>query len=196
MPDNNFHIIVLLSQKSNTTGCCHINDHLTCVASAWTLQWRFWPFCRMGRWRVSSALWQTAEDWRRRGGVDRPAAGPCPLPGLLHPSSLTSSWHWRRPRFPQETWCPTLHYGLSPIEKGDVKKFKFKTLLHIQLWSKNVQTFFKWCQTPKSWLLILVFIKYVKYLQSYLQKTWRGGLTNLKFCVLANQLVPKKKSRK
>ena len=39
------------------------------------------------------------------------------------------------------------------------------------------------------------FIIYVKYLRSYLQKTWRGGLTNLKFCVLANQLVPKK-SRK
>ena len=86
-----------------------------------------------------------------------------------------------------------LHYGLSPIEKGDIKNFKFKTLLHIQLWSKNVQTFFKWCQTPKSWLLILVFIIYVKYLQSYLQKTWRGGLTNLKFCVLANQLEPKKR---
>ena len=87
----------------------------------------------------------------------------------------------------------TVHYGLSPIEKGDIKNFKFKTLLHIQLWSKNVQTFFKWCQTPKSWLLILVFIIYVKYLRSYLQKTWRGGLTNLKFCVLANQLVPKKR---
>ena len=86
-----------------------------------------------------------------------------------------------------------MHYGLSPIEKGDIKNFKFKALLHIQLWSKNVQTFFKWCQTPKSWLLILVFIIYVKYLQSYLQKTWRGGLTNLKFCVLANQLVPKKR---
>ena len=87
----------------------------------------------------------------------------------------------------------SLHYGLSPIEKGDIKNFKFKALLHIQLWSKNVQTFFKWCQTPKSWLLILVFIIYVKYLRSYLQKTWRGGLTNLKFCVLANQLVPKKR---
>ena len=87
----------------------------------------------------------------------------------------------------------SVHYGLSPIEKGDIKNFKFKALLHIQLWSKNVQTFFKWCQTPKSWLLILVFIIYVKYLRSYLQKTWRGGLTNLKFCVLANQLVPKKR---
>ena len=27
----------------------------------------------------------------------------------------------------------SLHYGLSPIEKGDIKNFKFKTLLHIQL---------------------------------------------------------------
>ena len=28
---------------------------------------------------------------------------------------------------------PPWHYGLSPIEKGDIKNFKFKTLLHIQL---------------------------------------------------------------
>ena len=26
-----------------------------------------------------------------------------------------------------------LHYGLSPIEKGDIENFKFKAMLHIQL---------------------------------------------------------------
>ena len=41
------------------------------------------------------------------------------------------------------------------------------------------------------WYLGLII--YVKYLRSYLQKTWRGGQTSLKFCVLANQVVPRKK---
>ena len=39
----------------------------------------------------------------------------------------------------------------------------------------------------------LGLIVYIKYLRSYLQKTWRGGQTSLKFCVLANQVVPRKK---
>ena len=30
----------------------------------------------------------------------------------------------------------------------------------------------------------------------FAKKTWRGGPTNLKFCVLANQLVPKKREYK
>ena len=40
---------------------------------------------------------------------------------------------------------------------------------------------------------IFGFIYFVKYLRNYLLKTRRGGLTNMKFCVLANQLVPKKR---
>ena len=40
----------------------------------------------------------------------------------------------------------------------------------------------------------LGLIIYVKYLRSYLQKTWRGVLRSLKFCVFANKPVPRKKA--
>ena len=89
-----------------------------------------------------------------------------------------------------------MHYGLSPIEKRDIKNFKFKALLHIQLWSKNVKTFFKWCQTPKSWLLILVFIIYVKYLRSYLQKNMKGGSDKSEILCVGQSACAKKENRK
>ena len=68
----------------------------------------------------------------------------------------------------------------------DCKVVKSKTLVRLHFSSEIIQTFFKWCQTAKSLWLILGLIIYTKYLRSYLQKTWRGGLISLKFCVLAN----------
>ena len=41
----------------------------------------------------------------------------------------------------------------------------------------------------------LGLIIYVKYLRSYLQKTWRVGQKSLSFCVLANKLVPRNKEK-
>ena len=53
------------------------------------------------------------------------------------------------------------------------KVFKFKTLLRFQIWSKNIQTFFKWCKTARA-LFRIFFNQICQKIVDLFKKNMKG----------------------
>ena len=67
----------------------------------------------------------------------------------------------------------TVHYD-ARREIKEIKGFFFKTLLRFQIWSKNIQTFIKWCKTARAFFQIIFFTKFVKKNVDSFTKNMKG----------------------
>ena len=74
----------------------------------------------------------------------------------------------------------------------EIKVFKSKGLVFAQFWSKLKNSTSGWSKTARALFQIYFYTELVKYLYTYLQKTWRAGRTSLKFGVVSNQVVLRK----
>ena len=70
--------------------------------------------------------------------------------------------------------------------RGNLKCLKVNNHFALIFYRKFFISFLSDAKLPKVYDWFLGLIIHVKYLRSYLQKTWRGGLLSLKFCTLAN----------
>ena len=70
--------------------------------------------------------------------------------------------------------------------RGNLKCLKVNNHFALIFHQKKYIYFLSDGKPPKVYDWFLGLIIHVKYLRSYLQKTWRGGLLSLKFCTLAN----------
>ena len=70
----------------------------------------------------------------------------------------------------------------------EIKVFKSKGLVFAQFWSKLKIPLLAGQQPPELCSKYF-YTELVKYLLTYLQKTWTAGQINLKFCVLSNQVM-------
>ena len=68
----------------------------------------------------------------------------------------------------------------------EIKVFKSKDLVFAQFWSKSKNSTSGLSTTTRALFQIFFYTELVKYLYTYLRKTWRAGLGSLKFCVLSN----------
>ena len=74
----------------------------------------------------------------------------------------------------------------------EIKVFKSKGLVFAQFWSKFKNSTSGWSKTARALFQIYFYTELVKYLYTYLQKTWRAGRISLKFGVVSNQVVLRK----
>ena len=68
----------------------------------------------------------------------------------------------------------------------------FKGLVFAQFWSKFKNSTSGWSKTARALFQIYFYTELVKYLYTYLQKTWRADRISLKFGVVSNQVVLRK----
>ena len=88
-------------------------------------------------------------------------------------------------------WCvfslgyPNPHHCtmLLPMSISIVEILISKNSFLAHFWSKNNYFSSRWCRRAQILEWIFGFVYFVTYLQSYLQKTWRGGLGSMKFGV-------------
>ena len=93
-----------------------------------------------------------------------------------------------------ETLVPILNaLSVKSGNRGNLKCLKVNDDFALICHRKMFISFLSDSKLPEvlDWYFGLII--FVKYLRSYLQKTWRGVLWSLKFCVLTNKLVPRKK---
>ena len=81
---------------------------------------------------------------------------------------------------------PTIALWVKSGNRWNLKCLKVNKHFALIFYQKILISFLSDAKLPKvsDWFLGLII--HVKYLRSYLQKTWRGGLISLKFCTLAN----------
>ena len=106
------------------------------------------------------------------GGWSQPplkvSGGAVKCPGMTKTRKEAKLTTWTLTR-----WRPNA-LRVKPHWKGEIKVFKIKTFWHIQLWSKNIQTFFKWCQTLKSlWFRVLSYFQI--FVKLFAKKHEGGG---------------------
>ena len=70
-----------------------------------------------------------------------------------------------------------------PMSIEILEILKSKNWFLANFWSKNGYFSSRWCRRAQILKWIFGFIYFVTYLQSYLQKTWRGRLRSMKFGV-------------
>ena len=101
-------------------------------------------------------------------------------------SCLRSNKHCSRFEKQQALW-------VKSGNRGNLKCLNVNNHFTLIFYQKYIILFLSDAKLPKVYDWFLGLIIHVKYLRSYLQKTWRGGLLRLKFCMLANLVVPRKK---
>ena len=74
----------------------------------------------------------------------------------------------------------------------EIKVFKSKGLVFAQFWYKFKNSTSGWSKTARALFQIYFYTELVKYLYTFLQKTWRAGRISLKFGVVSNQVVLRK----